>query len=199
MPVDSRSTVRNFGKLLSLLCFWISSALNAQPIEPSYAIGTIATDIPAVMVRRMEPLTQYLSAQLNTPIHLRPAPSFSAAIADFGKGITQIAYLTPVAFLEARERYGAVPVALPLTEGKPTFRLAVVVPKNSSAKKLSDLAGRSFAFGDEKSLFQRATLETGGLKQEQFLRYAYLKHFDNVAKAVLNHDFDKPWSTSTAA
>ena len=190
MPLDSRSTVRLLKKLLFPLCLWISPALDAQTIEPSYAIGTIATDIPAVMVRRMEPLTQYLAAQLNTPIQLRPAPSFRSAIADFGKGVTQIAYLTPVAFLEARERYGAIPVALPLTEGKPTFRLAVVVPKNSPAKKLADLAGHSFAFGDEKSLFQRAALDAGGLKQEQFSHYAYLKHFDNIAKAVLNRDFD---------
>jgi len=190
MPVDSRSTVHILGKLFFLLCLCVPSVLHAQPAEPGYAIGTVSTDIPAVMVRRMEPLTQYLSAQLNTPIQLRPAPNMSSAITDFGQGLTQIAYLTPVAFMEARDRYGAVPVALPLTDGKPTFRLAVVVPKNSPAKKLTDLVGRSFAFGDEKSLFQRATLEAGGLKQEQFSRYAYLKHFDNVAKAVLNNDFD---------
>ena len=61
---------------------------------------------------------------------------------------------------------------------------------DSPAKKISDLADRSFAFGDEKSLFQRATLEAGGFKREQFSRFAYLKHFDNVAKAVLNRDFD---------
>lgn len=190
MPVDSSSTVRILRILLLLLCASLVPALHAQPTEPHYAIGTIATDIPAVMVHRLEPLTLYLSEQLNTPIQLRPAPNMLSAIDDLGKGITQIAYLTPVAFLEARERYGAIPVALPLTEGKPTFRLAVVVRKNSRAKKLTDLKGRAFAFGDEKSLFQRATIEAGGLKQEQFSRYAYLKHFDNVAKAVLNSDFD---------
>ena len=153
-------------------------------------MGTVSTDIPAVMVHRMEPLTQYLAQQLNLPIQLRPAPNMGAAISAFGSGVTQIAYLTPVAFLEARERFGAVAIALPLTEGKPNFRLAVVVHKDSPAKQLQDLIGHSFAFGDEKSLLQRATLEAGGLKLEQFSRFAYLKHFDNVAKAVLNRDFD---------
>lgn len=153
-------------------------------------MGTVATDIPAVMVRRMDPLSQYLAAQMGSPIQLRPAPQMSAAIEDFGNGITQIAYLTPVAFLEARERFGATAIALPLSEGKPTFRLAIVTRKDSTVKNLADLAGRSFAFGDEKSLFQRATLEAGGIKLEQLSRFAYLKHFDNVAKAVLNKDFD---------
>lgn len=190
MTGHSRSTAFSVRLLFCLLASWAAPALNAQPAAEHYAIGTVATDIPAVMVRRLEPLTEYLAAQLQIPLELRPAPNMAAAIADFGKGVTQIAYLTPVAFLEARERYGATPIALPLSDGKPTFRLTVVVHKNNPAQQLADLAGRSFAFGDEKSLLQRATLEAGGLKLEQFSRYAYLKHFDNVAKAVLNRDFD---------
>ena len=177
-------------KSLIFLLLITPTALNAQPPNPGYTIGTVATDIPAVMVHRMEPLTQYLAAQLGSPIQLRASPQISAAIEDFAKGITQIAYLTPVAYLEAYERFGAIAVALPLSEGKPTFRLAIVVRHDSPAKKITDLAGRSFAFGDEKSLFQRAALEAGGLKREQFSRIAYLKHFDNVAKAILNQDFD---------
>ena len=189
MPRHSPNTIQALRLVLFLLAFWVTTTSIAQTAQ-GFAIGTVATDIPAVMVHRLEPLTNYLALRLNTPIQLRPAPNMGAAIADFGRGKTQIAYLTPVAFLEARERYGAVPVAIPLSDGKPNFRLAVVVPKNSPAQKLSDLIGRTFAFGDEKSLLQRATLEAGGLKLEQFSRYAYLKHFDNVSKAVLNQDFD---------
>ena len=173
-----------------LLACCAATMLHAQPAAPGYTLGTVSTDIPAVMVHRMEPLTKHLSTQLNIPIQLRPAPNISMAITDFGKGSTQIAYLTPVAFLEARERFGAVAVAIPLSNGKPTFRLAVVVPTHSPVKQLQDLVGRSFAFGDEKSLLQRATIEAGGLKLDQFSRFAYLRHFDNVTKAVLNHDFD---------
>lgn len=176
--------------LCALVYTLAPTTLSAQPVSQGYTMGTVATDIPAVMVHRMEPLTQYLAAQLGSPIQLRASPQMSAAIEDFAKGITQIAYLTPVAYLEAHERFGAIALALPLSEGKPTFRLAIVVRHDSPAKKISDLADRSFAFGDEKSLFQRATLEAGGFKREQFYRFAYLKHFDNVAKAVLNRDFD---------
>lgn len=167
----TRSTIVS---LLILLAMARPATLNAQQAAQGYTMGTIATDIPAVMVRRMEPLTQYLAAELGSPIQLRPSPQMSAAIEDFGKGITQIAYLTPVAYMEARDRFGAIAIALPLSEGKPTFRLGIVVRKGSPVKKLSDLAGRSFAFGDEKSLFQRATLEAGGIKMEQLSRFAYL-------------------------
>lgn len=179
---------------LTQLCFalllLLPAHLHAQAENPGYVMGTVSTDIPAVMVHRIERLTRYLSTQMGSPITLRPSPQMSVAIEDFGKGITQIAYLTPVAYIEARERFGAIAVALPLSDGKPFFRLAIVAHKNGPVKKLADLNGRAFALGDEKSLLQRATLEAAGLKVEQFSRYAYLKHFDNVAKAVINKDFD---------
>jgi len=183
----TRSTIAS---LLLLLAIARPTTLNAQPAAQGYTMGTVATDIPAVMVRRMDPLTQYLAAELGSPIQLRPSPQMSAAIEDFGKGLTQVAYLTPVAYLEARERFGAIAVALPLSDGKPTFRIAIVVRGDSPVKKLADLAGHSFALGDEKSLIQRAILKVGGIKLEQFSRFAYLRHNDNVAKAVLNRDFD---------
>lgn len=182
--------MRHRTTLLFLLMLLAAPSLHAQAEAQGYTMGTVATDTPAAMVRRMEPLTRYLSLQTGIPITLRPAPQISLAIEDFGKGVTQIAYLSPVAYLEARDRFGANAVAIPLSEGKPFFRLAIVVRKGSSLKKPSDLIGRSFAFGDEKSLLQRASLEAAGLKIEQFSHYAYLKHHDNVAKAVLNKDFD---------
>ena len=189
MNLASHNTPLVFYTLLFLLMVG-TTAVHAQTPQQGITIGTVSTDIPAVMVHRLEPLTHYLSAQLNLPMQLRAAPNMGATIADFASGTTQIAYLTPVAYLEARERFGAVAIALPLTAGKPNFRLAVVVHKDSSAKQLQDLIGRSFALGDEKSLLQRATIETGGLKLEHFSNFAYLKHFDNVAKAVLNRDFE---------
>ena len=189
MNSASHNTTLGFYTLLLLLTLSTAS-VHAQTPTQGITIGTVSTDIPAVMVHRLEPLTQYLAAQLNLPVQLRAAPNMGATIADFGSGATQIAYLTPVAYLEARERFGAVAIALPLTDGKPNFRLAVVVHKDSHAKQLQDLIGHSFAFGDEKSLLQRATLQAGGLKLEQFSKFAYLKHFDNVAKAVLNRDFE---------
>lgn len=180
--------------LASLLIFLTLSGLALGAQEPAppriHYFGTIATDIPALMIRRIEPLAKYLSAKLGMDIRPRPSPNMGAAIDDLGSGQTQIAYLTPVAYLDARERFQVIPIALPLTQGKISFNLAVVTHKDSPIRTIADLRGRSFAFGDEKSLFQRATLEMEGIKLEQLSRFAYIRHFDNVAKAVLNRDFD---------
>lgn len=178
------------GLLLSLSLTGQAQAQAAAAPPRIYHFGTIATDIPTVMLRRTEPLTKYLSARLGMDIRPRPAPNMANAIQDMGSGHTQLAYLTPVAYLDARERFQAIPIALPLTQGRISFSLAIVTRQDSPIRGVMDLRGRSFAFGDEKSLFQRATLEMEGVKLEQLARYSYIRHFDNVAKAVLNRDFD---------
>ena len=190
MDGSARSVPRLFGQLILLLLAGLLLPSSAQAQQPHLAIGTVAPDIPANMIKRLEPLSLYLSEQLQIPIDVRPSPDISNAIKDFGKGATQIAYLTPAAYLEAREKFEITPIAVPLTQGKPTLRLAIVVRKDSDINKASDLIGKSFAFGDQKSLLQRAAIESAGLSLDNFSRHAYLKHLDNIAKAVLNHDFD---------
>jgi phosphonate transport system substrate-binding protein len=141
-------------------------------------------------VVRLKPLVQYLSASTGLKVTFRASPNMDAAAGDLGNDFTQIAYLTPVAYLDAHEQYAAIPIAAPLIQGRSTFRLVVVVRQDSAFKTMNDLHGQSFAFGDEKALLQRAVVAGGGVSLGSLSRYAFLKHYDNIAKAVLNRDFD---------
>jgi len=109
---------------------------------------------------------------------------------DLGAGQTQIAYLTPVAYIDAREKYGVVPLVSALTNSKDSFNLVIVVQKESPIKSIQDLRGKKFALGDEKALMQRAVVVGAGIKLEELGSYAFLNHYDNIAKAVLHGDFD---------
>ncbi len=105
-------------------------------------------------------------------------------------GKTQIAYLTPVAYIEARKKYGVIPLVAPTTQGRPYFSLAIGVKAGSGIHTPAELKGKRFAYGDEKALLQKAAVESMGLKSSDFSKFAYLKHYDNIAKAVLAGDFD---------
>ena len=153
-------------------------------------LGSVAMDVPAAMVERLTPLAKYLSNQTGYSILFRASPNLGSAVDDLGLGQTQLAYLTPVAYIEARDKYKAVPLVSPLTYGKPTFNLVIVVRKDSPIRAMRDLHGKKFAFGDEKALLQPAVVREAGIKLEDFASYAYLKHYDNIAKALLNGDFD---------
>jgi len=165
---------------------------NATQKAPGAGVtmGSVAMDIPVEMIKRMSALTNYLALSTNLNIRFRPSPSLGSAVEDLGTGQTQIAYLTPVAYIEARKKYGVVPLVAPTTQGRPHFSLVIGVKAGSGIKTPAELKGKRFAFGDEKALLQRAAVASMGLAASDFSNIAYLKHYDNIAKAVLAGDFD---------
>jgi phosphonate transport system substrate-binding protein len=167
-----------------------STRTATPPPENELHLGSVAMDIPAEMVRRLTPLAKYLSNQTGINIDFHASPNLNNAVEDLGMNTTQIAYLTPAAYLEARKKYDVIPLVNPLNKGKSTFSLMIVVQKDSTIKTISDLRGKKFAFGDIKAKLQPAVVESSGIKLDEFASYEYLNHYDNIAKAVLNADFD---------
>ena len=167
---------------------WASLSIHAHAYD--ITIGAVAMDTPVEMIKRMTPLAEYLAKQTGYTVRFRPAPNLDTAVKDLGDNTVQIAYMTPIAYIMAREKYQAVPLVTPLTRGKSTFNLVVVVQQHSPYKKLEDLKGKRFAFGDPKAYLQPAVLLDAGIRKQDFSEVAYLKHYDNIAKAVLLDDFD---------
>lgn len=152
--------------------------------------GSVAMDIPAVMHKRLKPLTKYLSKKLNKKVVLKLSPNMGAAINEAAAGAVDISYLTPVAYLRAHKKGNAQLIAKTVTKGKASFKLMIVVKENSPIKSIEDLQGKSFAFGDKRALLQRATVVGAGIKLAQFKKYKFIGHYDNIARAVMNDDFD---------
>lgn len=153
-------------------------------------MGSVAMDTPVDMVKRFKLLTNYLSAKTGLDVSFHASPNMDAAISDLGSNRIQIAYFTPVAYIQSRKKYDIRALVEAQTLGESTFKLVVVVPKDSPLKKMRDLKGKSFAFGDEKALLQRAVVNSSGISLADLGQYAFLNHYDNIAKAVLNKDFD---------
>lgn len=171
--------------LALLLC---SQGLFAKSKE--LVFGSVAMDIPAVMHKRLTPLTKYLSKELHRRVTLKLSPNMGAAIKNTTDGTVDLAYLTPVAYIKAHQMGGAKLIVKTVTNGKASFQLMIVVREDSPIKSVQDLVGKSFAFGDEKALLQRAAVVGAGIKLNQFSEYKFLGHYDNIARAVMNKDFD---------
>ena len=168
--------------------FVLSQTVMAKNSELLF--GSVAMDIPAVMHKRLTPLTKYLSKTLKRPVSLRLSPNMGAAIKETAEGNVDLAYLTPVAYLKAHEKGGAEIVAKTVTKGKASFQLMIVVREDSAIKSVQDLVGKSFAFGDKRALLQRAAVVGSGIQLDQFSDYKFIGHYDNIARAVMNGDFD---------
>ncbi len=146
--------------------------------------------IPAVMHKRLTPLTAYLSETLKRPVTLKLSPNMGAAIKDTANGTVDFAYLTPVAYLKAHKKGNAQLIVKTVTKGKASFKLMIVVREDSPIKKVSDLTGKTFAFGDKRALLQRAAVVGAGMPLNKFKEYKFIGHYDNIVRAVMNDDFD---------
>lgn len=174
--------------VLFALCLWplLGSANALRPL----VFGSVAMDIPAVMHKRLTPLTEYLSEQLGRPVVLALSPNMASAIDRLAAGEVDLAYLTPVAYLEANRKGDAQVLVKTLTEGRGSFQLMLVARQDSGIRVPADLRGRSFAFGDPKALLHKAVVRAAALSPSDFAEIAYLGHYDNIARGIQVGDFD---------
>jgi phosphonate transport system substrate-binding protein len=175
----------------------VSTAAAAGP-EP-LTLGSVAMDIPAVMHQRLRPLAQYLGEALRRPVQVKPAPDLSSAVDEIARGEVDVAYLTPVAYVNAQRAGNVRIVAKTVTKGQSTFKLMIVTRADSKIRSVRDLAGKRFAFGDAAAILQRAAVVNAGIRLEQFGSYRFLGHYDNIARGVLNGDFDAGILKDTSA
>lgn len=162
----------------------------AAPDKSALKFGSVAMDIPTVMHKRLLPLTEYLSQELQQPVTLSLSQNMSAATDDVARGKVDIAYLTPVAYLDARRKGHVRLVAKMVTQGRSAFQLMLVVRADSPIRSVAELKGKSFAFGDKAALLQRAAVVSAGIRLEDLGSYRYIGHYDNIARGVASGDFD---------
>jgi phosphonate transport system substrate-binding protein len=158
--------------------------------EKEIHFGSVAEDTPAVMHLRLTPLIGYLEAAIGRNVTLALSPNMSEAIDALSTGNVELAYLTPVAYIRARKMANATLIAKVVSNKQAYFRLDIVVRDDSPIKKVADLAGKSFAFGDPAAILQQAVVVNAGMPLQRLGSRAYLGHYDNIVRGVLVKDYD---------
>lgn len=100
-----------------------------------------------------------------------------------------------VSYLQAHEQCSARILVRGLnTDGKDTYRAAIIVPADSPLQSLADLREHTFAFGAVNStqghLIPRLMLQQAGLELEDFRTYIYAGSHAATANAVTSHRVD---------
>ena len=150
---------------------------------------------PKEDVRIYLPFLKYLEQNSGNRFSLRFTEKYEDTVENLGKGITHFAALGPANCVLAKERYGAGCLVMGLNqEGKPEYRAVVFTRIDSSLTSLKALKGKTFAFGDRFStqghLIPRKMLEDSGVTVENLKSYVFTGSHVNVAKAVLNGEYD---------
>ena len=157
-------------------------------------LGLVPTEDALKMNQSFAPLCAFLGMALGQRLFIRLGESYEQAIEELGNGRALLSYQTPSTYVEAHERYGIEPLVVPLAKGEPFYQSAIVVRIDSGIGSLADLRGKRFAFGDAKSTGSKAMpesmLKEAGLGLRDLAKHGFVGSHDNVAKAVLQKDYD---------
>ena len=127
------------------------------------------------------PLADYLAAKLGRKVVLRTVDTWEGLAKSLSNGETDIALMGPWGYVLANHRAGAQAVATILYEGKPEYFAIMVTHPKSGIRRIEDLKGKTFAFGDKGStsgyLIPFYEFQKMKLDPEKFLgKVIYTKH-----------------------
>lgn len=180
-----------------LLCFLLLVMLlpAAAVDKPIIRFGVIPRYNPLVMYKRYQPIMDYLTAETPYRFELKISRDYPEAVRFLQQGVTQISSLGDVTFAEASLRYQAIPILKPLNaDGRPFYRSAIIVRGDSPLRSITELRGKSVAFGSLHStsgnLIPRYLLWDNGVRMQDLKSFTNLQHHDAVAKAILKGQYD---------
>jgi len=111
------------------------------------------------------------------------------------KGIIDVGWLSPFAYVNAHEKSGVIPIVTPKVNGRFSYNGYIIAKKGNNVKTLQDLKGKHFGYVDSKSasgyIYARHIFKQNGLDPEKiFSKVSFMGSHDNVIKSVLSGDLD---------
>ena len=140
-------------------------------------VSAIPDEAPTELQRKFAPLGKYLEAQTGIKVVFTPVSDYAAVVESLATKKLDLAWLGGFTFVQAKIRTNgtAIPIAQREEDAKFTSKFITADP---AIKALSDLKGKTFAFGAPSStsgsLMPRFFLQQAGLNPEvDFKRVAY--------------------------
>ncbi|MEO6270067.1 MAG: putative selenate ABC transporter substrate-binding protein [Lautropia sp.] len=176
-PSLTRSVLPSLSFLLSALLMLGPVAPAAPAQDKTLRVSAIPDEAPTELQRKFKPLGDYLQKETGLTVQFTPVTDYAAVVEGLATGKIDLAWLGGFTFVQARLRTdgGAVPIVQRAEDEK--FTSKFIVPVDSKAKTLTDLKGKTFAFGSPSST-------SGHLMPRHFLLRAGVdpeKDFSTVA------------------
>ncbi|PKO35194.1 MAG: putative selenate ABC transporter substrate-binding protein [Betaproteobacteria bacterium HGW-Betaproteobacteria-7] len=171
------SNLRRLALKGALACaFAVTVALPALAENAVLRVSAIPDEAPTELQRKFAPLGKYLEAQTGMKVIFTPVTDYAAVVESLATKKIDLAWLGGFTFVQAKIRTNgtAIPIAQREEDAKFTSKFITADP---AIKSLSDLKGKTFAFGSPSStsgsLMPRFFLQQAGINPE--------KDFKNVA------------------
>src|SRR6266850_2655996 len=167
-------------RTLALLVCCLALACNRSGPAQPLRVSMIPTTDPGKASREMQPLVDYLSRKTSGPVQMTVPTNYAAVVEALINDQVDIAHLGGFTYVQSSKRAGVKPLAQ--RERDRNFHSLFVTQPGSTIQSLSDLKGRSFAFGDVNST-------SGHLMPEYFMRENKVDP-EVIAKAIYTGGHD---------
>lgn len=192
------------GNPIRLLAFAVVSFLAIAPpvkADTSLIFGLYASDSPSTLVRQFRPLLNEIETRVSArlgetvKISMHVASTYDKGIEELATGHVDFSRLGPASYVMAKQKNPDISIlAMEKYKGGKVFNGIICVAADSSISIVSDLKGRSFAFGDKNSTIGRYLSQDYLLKQgitsSTLSNFSYLGRHDKVGGAVAIGQFD---------
>ncbi|USF87562.1 phosphate/phosphite/phosphonate ABC transporter substrate-binding protein [Candidatus Endoriftia persephonae] len=177
---------------VSLLAWGLSGAAMADTI---LNFGVYTADKPTSVVRQFRPLLSGLEQRLSllrgepVKIRIQVAKNYQTGIDDLVKGRVDFSRFGPVSYILAKRQNPSLSIIVAESkQGKKEYNGVICVHKDSPIKRIEELAGKRFAFGNQRSTVGRYLsqlyLVEHGVRESDLASYDYLGRHDKVGMAV---------------
>jgi phosphonate transport system substrate-binding protein len=152
-------------------------------------VAVAAVISPEGTVQSYSPLLLYLEEKLDRPVELIQRKTYLEVNDLIEHGEVDVAFVCTSAYVEGHDTFGMELLAAPQVNGATVYNSVLIVPASSTARNMSDMRGKVFAFTDPISLSGRVyptylVHELGFTPEEFFARTFFTYSHDEAIRAV---------------
>lgn len=192
--------LRHFVRLVFVFSLTFTVFVKPASAEISLVFGTYAADKPTTTVRKYKPFLDHLAARMteilgqNVTIRMKIAKEYEESITHLAEGTVDFARFGPASYVTVKDMNSGIQiVAMELKNDQKRFNGIIAVHSDNPIASLSDLAGQTFAFGDELSTIGRylsqSHLIDAGITSSELSSFEFLGRHDLVGTAVASKRF----------
>ena len=167
----------------------------------SLVFGTYSSDKPSAMVAQLRPSLDDIAQSIakilgeEVEISMKVVRSYDDGVALIVEGQVDFMRLGPASYVRAKDDNPGIEVlVMENKHGAKQFNGVIAVHEDSDITDVSQLAGRTFAFGSKRSTlgryFSQLYLMRNDILAKDLARYEYLGRHDKVGQAVGSGLFD---------
>jgi phosphonate transport system substrate-binding protein len=179
--------------LLSILA--LASCGKSSSSAKVLRVGFVPAEDAQQVIQNAQPIVEILQNRLGMEVQPFVATDYTGVVEALRANKLDIAFLTPASYVMAKNEANVKVVLKSERKGSPFYYAAIITRADSGIKRLEDLRGKTFAFGDPLStsanVFPRKMFHEQGIDPvRDFKQILYSGGHDATVLAVLNGKVD---------